>query len=400
MKLVSSTVLVGVLSLLSAATPGVEAANRHAGTRRQLDLQDGQTGGQLQKRVPLAPRELPPLQVGPKFRMARRSSTSAGTGNVKRAPLAKAEPAAHAGFGAVPMMNIDTAPIVGMVNKRGDIMHAHNGEQGTAVDVSLAKSDSSASTSSSSNNSSGSSSGTTTSTSSSDNGDNEEECDAEDDEDDEEDCDEEDEGEDDEEDCDEEEDGDDTTTTTTTSDSSSDDSSSGNSTDTSSSSGTVSANINVNLKDTSSGSKKANSGGDSSSSSSGSGSSATSSSSASSSSSTGTSSSGGSSNGQTFTGISTWYTQNGNAGACGKVNPDSAHVIALYTSAYANGANCGRTVEIQNLDDGTSTTAVVADMCPSCGGPGDIDLSVGTFSAIDPQYQTHGVRNIKWWYTS
>ena len=110
--------------------------------------------------------------------------------------------------------------------------------------------------------------------------------------------------------------------------------------------------------------------------------------------------------------------QNGNAGACGKVNPDSAHVIALYTSAYANGANCGRTVEIQNLDDGTSTTAVVAgewthrdvqrftrligpsDMCPSCGGPGDIDLSVGTFSAIDPQYQTHGVRNIKWWYTS
>ena len=113
MKLVSSTVLVGVLSLLSAATPGVEAANRHAGTRRQLDLQDGQTGGQLQKRVPLAPRELPPLQVGPKFRMARRSSTSAGTGNVKRAPLAKAEPAAHAGFGAVPMMNIGTAPIVG-----------------------------------------------------------------------------------------------------------------------------------------------------------------------------------------------------------------------------------------------------------------------------------------------
>lgn len=40
------------------------------------------------------------------------------------------------------------------------------------------------------------------------------------------------------------------------------------------------------------------------------------------------------------------------------------------------------------------------DMCPSCGGPEDIDLSVGTFSAIDPNYQTHGVRNIKWWYTS
>lgn len=39
------------------------------------------------------------------------------------------------------------------------------------------------------------------------------------------------------------------------------------------------------------------------------------------------------------------------------------------------------------------------DMCPSCGGPQDIDLSVGAFQAIDPEYQTHGVRNIEWYFT-
>lgn len=104
MKFVSSTVLVGVLSLLSASAPGVEAANRHAGTRRQLDLQDGQ---QLQKRVPLASNNLPPIEVGPKLRLMRRNTLG------KRAPLPAAEPAANAGFGAVPIMNIGTAPIVG-----------------------------------------------------------------------------------------------------------------------------------------------------------------------------------------------------------------------------------------------------------------------------------------------
>lgn len=60
--------------------------------------------------------------------------------------------------------------------------------------------------------------------------------------------------------------------------------------------------------------------------------------------------------------VSYRYTQNGNAGACGTVNPDSARIIALYTSAYGNGDNCGRSVVIKNLDDGTQTTATVAGM--------------------------------------
>ena len=73
--------------------------------------------------------------------------------------------------------------------------------------------------------------------------------------------------------------------------------------------------------------------------------------------------------------------------SCPSVNPDSAKIIALYTEAYENGANCGRTVQIDNLDDGTSTTAVVADSCPSCSNSNNIDLSVGAFEAIDPEYK-------------
>lgn len=61
-----------------------------------------------------------------------------------------------------------------------------------------------------------------------------------------------------------------------------------------------------------------------------------------------------------YTGIATWYTQNGNAGACGKYNPDSAKIIALYTSVYGDGSKCGKTVRITNLDDGGSVDAVVA----------------------------------------
>ena len=69
------------------------------------------------------------------------------------------------------------------------------------------------------------------------------------------------------------------------------------------------------------------------------------------------------------------------------MNPDSAKLVALYTAAYENGANCGRTVQIDNLDDGTSTTAVVADSCPSCSNSNNIDLSIGAFEAIDPLYK-------------
>ncbi|GAA5972621.1 hypothetical protein JCM11641_002941 [Rhodosporidiobolus odoratus] len=83
----------------------------------------------------------------------------------------------------------------------------------------------------------------------------------------------------------------------------------------------------------------------------------------------------------TYSGQGTWYTQNGVRGACGSVNSDSSHIIALHTKMYANGAHCGKTVKIR-ASNGKSITAKVADECPSCVSTGSLDLSVGAFKSL------------------
>jgi len=349
----TSTLLLPVLAFLS----GSEAANRHAGTRRTLDLSRGHVGRGLPhhanvKRVPIAVDG--PIEVGPKMRTVKRHPRAFAA-----TPVAAKRSAAA--YGAVPIMNAGTAPIVGLVGKRDIALNfAHNGQQGTAVDAETTTSDS--------DNTSSSTGSTGSTTASSD--DDEEDCEEEDDdEDDEEDCDAEDDDEDDdEENCDDEDDT---------------DASSGSTTSTTASTSTESGTIEVQVNAKNVAAKSSSS-----------------SSSSSAPTASASSESKSSSNSQSFTGIATWYTQNGNAGNCGKVNPDSAKIIALYTEAYENGANCGRTVQIDNLDDGTSTTAVVADSCPSCSNSNNIDLSVGAFEAIDPEYKTHGIRNIRWHYIS
>lgn len=49
---------------------------------------------------------------------------------------------------------------------------------------------------------------------------------------------------------------------------------------------------------------------------------------------------------------------------------------------FANGAHCGATVTITDTNTGTTATGVVADECPTCSGPGDLDLSVGLFEVF------------------
>jgi hypothetical protein len=56
----------------------------------------------------------------------------------------------------------------------------------------------------------------------------------------------------------------------------------------------------------------------------------------------------------------TYFTQNGNAGACGKVNPDSAVIVALFTSVYAGGKHCGAKVQLTNVENGKTVVATVA----------------------------------------
>lgn len=55
----------------------------------------------------------------------------------------------------------------------------------------------------------------------------------------------------------------------------------------------------------------------------------------------------------------TFYTQNGVAGACGKVNPDSAYIVALFTSLYNQG-HCNQKILLTNADNNKQITATVA----------------------------------------
>ncbi|KAM0748658.1 barwin-like endoglucanase [Meredithblackwellia eburnea MCA 4105] len=104
-----------------------------------------------------------------------------------------------------------------------------------------------------------------------------------------------------------------------------------------------------------------------------------------------------SSSSQTYTGgYATFYTQNGVAGACGKVNPDSALIIAQDSRMYNNGANCGRSITLTRTDNGASVTAVIADECPTCETATSLDLSVGAFTKIATEEE--GMVPISWHY--
>jgi hypothetical protein len=92
---------------------------------------------------------------------------------------------------------------------------------------------------------------------------------------------------------------------------------------------------------------------------------------------------GGGGGGQSFSGGSaTYYLQNGQAGACGQTNPDTALVCALFTSVYNNGANCGKTVRVTNVSNGKTVDVTAADECPTCDGPNYVDFSKGAFDAL------------------
>ncbi|KAH0827164.1 hypothetical protein J3R83DRAFT_4855 [Lanmaoa asiatica] len=90
-----------------------------------------------------------------------------------------------------------------------------------------------------------------------------------------------------------------------------------------------------------------------------------------------------SSNGPFTDGFATYYYQNGNAGACGQVNPDSAFIYQTRfgTSGPASSL-CGQKVQITNMSNGQTVTVTIADDCPTCANQDSIDLSVAAFEAI------------------
>ncbi|KAF9053738.1 hypothetical protein BDZ89DRAFT_1107375 [Hymenopellis radicata] len=98
------------------------------------------------------------------------------------------------------------------------------------------------------------------------------------------------------------------------------------------------------------------------------------------------SSSGGSTSGSGYSGTATFFYQNGVAGACGTVHSDDDYVVAIPYSLWGSGdylsSNCGKTVTLVNDNTGSSVTATVADLCPTCVGTYSIDLSKGAFLAL------------------
>lgn len=57
----------------------------------------------------------------------------------------------------------------------------------------------------------------------------------------------------------------------------------------------------------------------------------------------------------------TFFSQNGVAGACGKVHSDNDVVAALQTDTFAGGSHCGKTVSITNTKTGKTVDVLVAD---------------------------------------
>ncbi|TNY18664.1 hypothetical protein DMC30DRAFT_41578 [Rhodotorula diobovata] len=93
-------------------------------------------------------------------------------------------------------------------------------------------------------------------------------------------------------------------------------------------------------------------------------------------------------------GYATYYTQNGVAGNCGDVNPDSAYIVALPTATYAGGSHCGQKVRLTRTSTGKTITAMVADSCPTCVNNSCLDLSVAAFTAIATEEE--GMVEITW----
>ncbi|PWN41927.1 barwin-like endoglucanase [Ceraceosorus guamensis] len=79
-------------------------------------------------------------------------------------------------------------------------------------------------------------------------------------------------------------------------------------------------------------------------------------------------------------GHATFFYQGGNAGSCGTAHSDSDAVVAI-SSAKHDSSNCGKWITITNTQTGQTTSAQIADTCPTCGTD-DIDLSKGAFNKI------------------
>jgi expansin (peptidoglycan-binding protein) len=60
---------------------------------------------------------------------------------------------------------------------------------------------------------------------------------------------------------------------------------------------------------------------------------------------------------------------------------------------------CGKSLTITDEANGKSATAVVADICPTCGHAADLDLSIGLFESLAGSLG-NGLINVEWHYNN
>ncbi|KAK0238307.1 RlpA-like double-psi beta-barrel-protein domain-containing protein-containing protein [Armillaria nabsnona] len=80
-----------------------------------------------------------------------------------------------------------------------------------------------------------------------------------------------------------------------------------------------------------------------------------------------------------FIGDATYYNPNGGLGACGTPLQNSDYIVALSTTQYAKGANCGKLIRVSYK--GRSVDVTIRDLCPGCPS-GGIDLSPSAFKQL------------------
>jgi hypothetical protein len=105
-----------------------------------------------------------------------------------------------------------------------------------------------------------------------------------------------------------------------------------------------------------------------------------------------------SSSSETHTGgYATWYTQNGNAGACGDKHSDSDFIAALdyrtYGNTSAKSKYCGQKIRVSW--QGKSVDVIVADACPTCQNGASVDLSTAAFKSL-ADVNVGQLENISW----
>ncbi|KAF7363496.1 Barwin-like endoglucanase [Mycena sanguinolenta] len=91
-------------------------------------------------------------------------------------------------------------------------------------------------------------------------------------------------------------------------------------------------------------------------------------------------------------GVGTWYMQDNEAGACGHWHSDSDFVVALETKTYDHGINCGRGIQICDLDNNKVIGHLTNERDTS------VDMSRGMFEALAAL--AVGEFKIKWTFTT